>query len=142
MLATLFPRATFIHCQRDLRDVALSCWLTEFDLVDWAQDVEHIASRFQQYLRMMDHWRLVLPVAMHEVRYERTVADLEGVARGLVAACQLDWNPACLDFHRSRRAVRTASAMQVRQPIYSRSVGRWKHYERYLSDLFAHLPVE
>jgi len=142
LLATLFPRATFIHCRRDLRDVALSCWLTEFDLVDWAQDVEHIASRFQQYLRMMQHWRSVLPAAMHEVRYEETVADLEGVARGLVAACQLEWDPACLDFHLSRRAVRTASAMQVRQPIYSRSVGRWKHYEPYLSDLFAHLPVE
>ncbi len=142
LLAALFPRATFIHCRRDLRDVALSCWLTEFDLVDWAQDVEHIASRFRLYLRMMDHWRSVLPVTMHEVRYEHTVADLEGVARGLVAACQLEWDPACLDFHRSRRAVRTASAMQVRQPIYSRSVGRWKHYEPYLGDLFAHLPVE
>jgi tetratricopeptide (TPR) repeat protein len=142
LLATLFPRATFIHCRRDLRDVALSCWLTEFNLVDWAQDVEHIASRFEQHLRMMHHWRSVLPIVMHEVRYEQTVADLEGVARGLVAACRLEWNPACLDFHLSRRAVRTASAMQVRQPIYSRSVGRWKHYEPYLSDLFAHLPVE
>jgi tetratricopeptide (TPR) repeat protein len=142
LLAALFPRATFIHCRRDLRDVALSCWLTEFDLVDWAQDVEHIASRFSQYLRLMSHWRAVLPVVLHEAPYERTVADLEGVARELVAACQLEWNPACLEFHRSRRAVRTASAIQVRQPIYARSVGRWKHYEPYLSDLFARLPVE
>ena len=142
MLAALFPQATFIHCRRDLRDVALSCWLTEFDSVDWAQDVEHIASRFSQYLRMMRHWRAVLPVVLHEVQYERTVADLEGVARELVAACQLDWDPACLEFYRSRRAVRTSSAMQVRQPIYTRSVGRWKHYEPYLGDLFADLPVE
>ncbi len=142
LLAALFPRATFIYCRRDLRDVALSCWLTEFELVDWARDVEHIASRFSQHLRMMSHWCAVLPVVLHEIRYERTVSDLEGVARELVAACQLEWNPACLEFHRSPRAVRTASAMQVRQPIYSSSVGRWRHYEPYLGDLFARLPVE
>jgi tetratricopeptide (TPR) repeat protein len=140
-LATLFPKATFIHCRRDLRDVALSCWLTEFDQVDWAQDMEQITARFAQYVRLMRHWSEVLPVKVHDIEYERTVADLEGVARELVAACGLEWDPACLEFHQSRRAVRTNSSMQVRQPIYSRSVGRWKHYEPYLPDLFAHLPI-
>lgn len=140
-LATLFPKATFIHCRRDLRDVALSCWLTEFDQVEWAQDIEQITARFAQYIRLMRHWNEVLPVKVHDIEYERTVADLEGVARELVAACGLEWDPACLEFHQSRRAVRTNSSMQVRQPIYSRSVGRWKHYAPYLPDLFARLPI-
>ena len=61
LLASLFPRAKFIHCRRDLRDVAVSCWITHFQEVRWANDQRHIASRFQQYQRMMEHWRKVLP---------------------------------------------------------------------------------
>ena len=88
----------------------------------------------------MDHWRAVLPVPIHEVDYEETVADLEGVARRLLAACGLEWEPACLEFHRTERPVRTASVAQVRQPIYKQSVARWKNYERELAELFAALP--
>jgi tetratricopeptide (TPR) repeat protein len=142
LLATLFPQATFIHCRRNLRDVAVSCWLTDFEQVPWAQDPGHIAAHFRQHRRLMEHWRAVLPGSIHEVDYEQTVADLEGTARGLVAACGLEWDEACLNFHRTRRAVRTSSATQVRQPIYTRSVERWKHYEAHLGRLFAHLPVE
>jgi tetratricopeptide (TPR) repeat protein len=142
LLATLFPQATLIHCRRDLRDVAVSCWMTDFRAIRWANDPEHIAARFQQYRRVTDHWRHVLPVAIHEVDYADTVADLEGVARRVIAACGLEWNPACLEFHRVRRPVRTASVTQVRQPIYKQSVARWRNYEGPLADLFARLPVE
>ena len=141
LLAILFPSAVFIHCRRDLRDVAVSCWMTDFRSIRWANDRDHIASRFQQYHRLMDHWQDVLPVPIHEVDYEETVADLEAVARRLVAACGLDWEPACLEFHRTERPVRTASVMQVRQPVYQRSVARWKHYEPALGELFAALPA-
>jgi tetratricopeptide (TPR) repeat protein len=139
ILATLFPRAVFIHCRRDLRDVAVSCWMTDFAAIRWANDPEHIATRFLQYRRLMEHWRKVLPVTIHEVEYEETVADLEGVARRLIAACGLDWEPGCLRFHETRRPVRTASVTQVRQPIYQTSVARWRHYEHELADLFARL---
>jgi hypothetical protein len=142
LLAALFPQATFIHCRRDLRDVAVSCWMTDFRSIRWANDPEHIASRFQQYRRLTDHWRSVLPVPIHEVDYADAVADLEGVARRLLTACGLDWEPACLDFHRTRRPIRTASLVQVRQPIYQKSVARWKHYESELANLFELLPVE
>jgi tetratricopeptide (TPR) repeat protein len=142
LLATLFPQATFIHCRRDLRDVAVSCWLIDFNSLPWANHIEHIGTVFRQYLRLMEHWRKVLPVPIHEVAYEETVADLEGTARRLIAACGLDWHPACLEFHRTRRVVRTASQAQVRQPVYSKSVARWKHYEGLLDDLFAALPRE
>jgi tetratricopeptide (TPR) repeat protein len=142
LLALLFPRATFIHCRRDLRDVAVSCWMTDFRSIRWANDPEHIAHRFRQYRRVMDHWRAVLPVTVHEVDYEETVTDLEGVARRLVAACGQEWDPACLEFHRTQRPVRTASVTQVREPVYTKSVARWKHYERDLAGLFAALPLD
>jgi hypothetical protein len=140
-LATLFPRAVFVHCRRDLRDVAVSCWMTDFRSMLWTCDAAHIASRFQQYGRLMNHWRAVLPVTFHEVDYEEAVSDLEGVARRLVAACGLVWEPACLEFHRTERPIRTASVTQVRQPVYTHSVGRWRNYEAALGDLFATLAM-
>ena len=118
-LASLFPQAKLIHCRRDLRDVAVSCWMTRFREVRWANDQEHIASRFDEYLRIMEHWRKVLPVPLLEVDYEETVADPEGVARKLVDWCGLAWEPACLEFHQAKRPVRTASAVQVRQPVFA-----------------------
>jgi tetratricopeptide (TPR) repeat protein len=137
LMATLFPRAKFIHCRRDLRDVAVSCWMTHFREIRWANDYQHIASRFRQYQRMMAHWRQALPAPLLEVDYEETVSDLENVARKLVAWCGLEWDPKCLQFHRARRPVSTASAVQVRRPLYATSVGRWRHYEQPLEPLFA-----
>ena len=139
-LAALFPRARFIHCQRDLRDVAVSCWMSNFRAIRWASTPGDIATRFRDYLRLMDRWREVLPVPVLEISYEETVAGLEGVARKLVAWCGLEWEPGCLEFHRGKRAVRTASAVQVRQPLYATSVGRWKHYEQSLATLLSALP--
>ena len=139
LFAALFPRATLIHCRRDLRDVALSCWLTRFGQVRWACDLDHIAARIAAYRRVMEHWRRVLPVPLIEVDYEAVVADPEGSARRLVAACGLEWDPACAEPHRTRRPVQTASAAQVRQPVYRSSVGRWKNYEPFLAPRFASL---
>jgi tetratricopeptide (TPR) repeat protein len=138
-LATLFPRARFLHCRRDLRDVAVSCWITQFRQIPWANDAEHIASRFDQYQRVMEHWRHVLPLPVLDVDYEDMVEDLEGVARRVLAFCDLEWEPACLDYYRTHRLVRTASVTQVRQPIYRRSVARWRNYEKALKPLFARL---
>ena len=136
LIALMFPQAVVIHCRRDLRDVAVSCWLTNFSEIRWANHIDHIASRFRGYRRLMEHWSSSLPVTIHEVVYEETVGDLDGVARRLVDLCGLEWNPACLEFHKTRRPIRTASLTQVRQPIYHRSVGRWKSYQRELSELF------
>ena len=138
-MASLFPRAKLIHCRRDLRDVAVSCWITPFRDIRWTTDQEHIASRFHDYQRIMAHWRRVLPLPLLEVDYEETVADLEGVARKLVSWCGLEWEPECLKFHQSRRPVSTASTVQVRQPVYRTSVGRWKHYEHALGSWLARL---
>jgi hypothetical protein len=136
LLATLFPRARFIHCRRDPRDTVLSCWMTHFRHIRWSNDFDHLTSRFHAYRRLMTHWRQVLPVPMLEIDYEETVADLEDVARRLVAWCGLEWQAECLNFHEARRPVRTASSTQVRQPLYAHSVGRWKHYRDALAPLF------
>jgi tetratricopeptide (TPR) repeat protein len=140
LLALLFPKATLIHVRRDLRDVALSCWMTNFRGIRWANDVAHLAARCRDYWRLMAHWQAVVPVPIHEVVYERLVDDFETEARRLVATCGLEWEPACSNFHQTTRPVRTASLVQVRQPLYRRSLARWKHYDRSLAGLFARLP--
>ncbi len=106
LIATLFPRAKLIVCRRDVRDVALSCWMTNFRDVRWACDADQIAARIEEHERLMEHWRRVLPVRMLEVDYEAMVTDIEKWARAIVAWCGLDWEPVCLEFHKTRRPVR------------------------------------
>ena len=136
-LVTLFPRARIIHCRRDMRDVAVSCWITQFSQIEWACRFEHIAARIADYRRVMNHWRQVLPVPLFEIDYEAMVSDQERESRRLVEFLGLDWDPGCLMFHRSDRLVRTASVTQVRQPVYAHSVARWRRYETQLAPLFA-----
>jgi tetratricopeptide (TPR) repeat protein len=140
LIAIMFPRATLIHVRRDPRDVALSCWMTHFRSIRWANDPDHLACRIREHERVMAHWSNVLPVVVHEVSYEQLIDDFENEARRLTAACGLVWEPACLKFHQTSRPVRTASVTQVRQPLYRKAVARWKHYETPLAELFARLP--
>jgi hypothetical protein len=137
LIATLFPSARVILCRRDPRDTCLSCFfqrfsagnLFSFDLVQCGRHHVHTD-------RLIAHWLKVLPLRMLEVQYEDLVADLEGQSRRIISFLGLPWNAACLDFHRTERTVQTASDWQVRQPIYTRSVGRWRNYERHLGPLF------
>jgi tetratricopeptide (TPR) repeat protein len=141
LIAALFPKARLIHCRRDLRDVAVSCWMTDFARVAWACNANHIASHFEAHRHLMDHWRKVSPLPILDIVYEEMVADLKGVARRVVAWCGLDWESGCLKFHETRRPVRTASAVQVRRPLYATSVGRAKHYEQPLAALLTAIPA-
>jgi tetratricopeptide (TPR) repeat protein len=139
MLALLFPRATLIHVRRDVRDVAVSCWLTHFRGIPWADDPDDLSRRIRDYQRLTAHWQAVLPQPVVEVSYERLVDDFAREARRLVEACGLAWEPACLRFHETARPVRTASVTQVRQPVYRKALGRWKAYEPYLRPVFERL---
>lgn len=134
-IATLFPRARIIHCRRDLRDVAVSCWLTQFGKIEWASRWPDLLDRIQHYQAMMRHWRTVLPGRFLETDYEAMVADQEASSRRLIDWLGLDWDPACLEHYASDSLVRTASITQVRQPIYSRSVARWQAYLPHLPEL-------
>jgi tetratricopeptide (TPR) repeat protein len=132
------PNARIIHLRRDPRDVGLSCFSQWFE--DGGQyfsyDLIEIGCYIRAYQKLMAHWRAALPAgAMLEVDYEEIVGDLEGQARRILDYCGLPWDDAVLSFHATERVVQTASMMQVRQPIYSSSVGRWRHYERQLQPL-------
>jgi tetratricopeptide (TPR) repeat protein len=140
LISILFPRAKLIHCRRDVRDVALSCWFTGLGQIRWVCEPDHIAARIKAARRLMNHWNQALPIPVFEVDYQAMVTNFERTARELVAWCGLEWDPACLDFHKTKRQVRTASASQVRQPVYDSSIGRWKNYEHLLAPLFAKLP--
>jgi tetratricopeptide (TPR) repeat protein len=142
LAAVLFPNARVIHCRRDARDNALSIWMENFNPDQrYATDFSDLAYFRAQYERLMAHWRAHLPLKMIELRYEDTVADLEAQARKLVAFLGAPWDARCLDFHKAERAVQTPSRWQVREPIYTKSVERWRAYVPYLPDLDRAFPM-
>jgi len=141
LITRLFPRARIIYCSRDPRDISLSCFFQVF--VEGAQhfsyDLADCGKRCVQVRRLADHWLKLLPHHMIEVNYETLVGDLEGESRRIIEFLGLEWESSCLDFHETERTVATVSHWQVRQPIYSSSIGRWRKYEQHLGPLFAAL---
>lgn len=136
VIAALLPRAHVVLCQRDLRDVCLSCFFQYFvEGHAYTYDLRDCARRAVQVERLMAHWRAVLPTPVHVVRYEAMVAEPEAESRRLVEFVGLPWDPACLEFHRTDRTILTASSWQARQPIYARSVGRWRNYAAHLGPM-------
>jgi len=138
-----FPHAKIIHLQRHPLDTCVSIYFQNFVSVSpYANDLEHLAHYYGEYLRIMRHWRAVLPpTALLTVPYEGLVSDQEVWSRRMVDFIGLPWDPACLSFHETERVVLTASRWQVRQKIHRGSVGRWRHYERHLGPLRALLDV-
>jgi tetratricopeptide (TPR) repeat protein len=136
LIAVLFPDCHVIHCRRNALDTCLSCYMTFFEGAQgYARDLATLGAFYRDYDRLMSHWKLVMHYPLIEVQYEELVSDLEGQSRRLLELLDLPWDQRCLQFHRNARAVNTASAQQVRQPIYSSSVNRWKKYERHLAPL-------
>jgi tetratricopeptide (TPR) repeat protein len=136
MIAALFPSARIILCRRDLRDLCLSCYFHHFTEGHlYAYDLADCGARALEIDRLAAHWLRVLPLEILPIDYENLVSDPEGESRRLIAFLGLQWEPACLDFHRTDRPVFTASCWQVRQPIYRRSIGRWHRYARHLGPL-------
>ncbi|MGH7211084.1 MAG: sulfotransferase, partial [Acetobacteraceae bacterium] len=136
VIATLFPGARVIFCTRDPRDTCVSCFfqmLQDGNL--WSYDLADCGRRWLAMRRLQAHWLESLPVRMLEVRYEAMVAAFEEQSRRLVDFLGLEWEPGCLEFHRTARVVTTASAWQVRQALYPDSVGRWQRYEAHLAPL-------
>lgn len=143
LIALMFPQATIIWCRRDPRDICVSIYGENFALEQpFATDLGDLGFFFREYMRLMRHWCVLLGDRLHECVYEELVAQPEAGARALVAAAGLPWHDACLNFHESDRAVLTPSRWQVRQPIYSRGVGRWRRYEHRLAPLVAALGDE
>lgn len=141
MIHLALPQATIIHAVRDPVDTCLSCFMQLFAKPHaYAYDLAELGRYYNRYRRLMAHWHRVLPAGtILDVRYEELVADLEGETRRLLAHCNLAWDERCLAFHETQRPVRTASATQVRQPLYVTSVARWRAYEEFLAPLLAEL---
>jgi len=139
-IASLFPNAKIVHCRRDPLDVSLSIFFQQFESGhEWAYSLEEIAAYYCEYQRAVSHWRKVLPIQIFELEYENLIANQESVTRELIDYCGLPWDAQCLEYFQTRRQVGSASNWQVRQPIYTRSVARWKHYEPYLQVLKSRL---
>jgi len=136
LIACILPNAKIIHCRRDPIDTALSCYKQNFARGQyWSYDLEELGAEYLRYLDMMEYWRHVLPGRVLEIDYEETVNNFEEQARKLIDYVGLDWHDACLEPHKQKRAVMTASKAQVTRPIYKTSVQKWKKYEKHLQPL-------
>jgi tetratricopeptide (TPR) repeat protein len=142
LIALLFPRARLIHCMRDPLDTCLSGYFQDFGPRNvFCYDLEHFGCCYRDYQRLMAHWRAVLPITILDVPYEELIGDQVTWSRKLVDFIGLPWDERCLAFHETERPVFTASLWQVRQPIYSSSIARWRHYAMYLGPLFDALGI-
>jgi hypothetical protein len=132
----IFPQARIIHCRRNPIDTCLSIYFTYFGTMkDFTGDRSDIVFFYEQYLRLTAHWRRVLRADRFlEIDYEALVADRERLTRHMIGFCGLDWDEACLRSERNRRVIKTASNWQARQPVYTTSVARWRHYEPWLGE--------
>ena len=140
LIRRALPNARIIHMVRDPMDTCYAVFKTLFgQAYPFSYDLDELAAYYIAYRKLMDHWRDVLPGLILDVAYEDVVTDPERQARRLLAHCGLDWEPECLEFHKSKAASTTASAVQVRQPLYSSSIQKWRHYEQQLAPLEARL---
>ncbi len=137
LIRLALPNARIIVARRDPRDACLSCFSKLFGPgAPYSFELGELGRYHRAYDRLMDHWRSLLPHgAMLEVDYEALVADLEGQGRRILEFCGLDPGGGRIDIQRTDRRIRTASALQVRQPVYSSAVGRWRRYEPFLAPL-------
>ncbi len=140
LIKTLFPKAHIIHCKRNALDTCMSIYNNYFMYIsgnEYSCDLNEIGQYYLDYERLMKHWDSLFSSEIFEVQYEELVTNQETVSRQLIAYLGLEWDEKCLDFHKNKRAVRTISNLQVRQPIYRNSINRWKQYEEHLDPLIA-----
>lgn len=140
LIRRALPNARIIHLVRDPMDTCYAIYKTMFNQAyHFSCQFDELAAYYAAYRRMMQHWHSAMPGAILDVRYEDLVTDLEGSARSMLAWCNLDWEQEVLSNPRATTASTTASAAQVREPVYSSSIGKWKRFESQLAPLRARL---
>lgn len=139
IIHAVFPHARMIYVRRDPIDTCLSCYFQKLTpTLNFTMDLSELAHYYREHYRLIEHWRAVLPArVLLDVPYGELIADPEKWARRIVDFLGLEWDPRCLDFHQTQRAVVTASYWQVRQQIYRTSVGRWRNYEKFIGPLLS-----
>lgn len=141
MIHLMLPKAKIIHVRRNPIDTCVSAFTKLFNKSQHqTYDLKELGRYYRDYASIMAHWREVLPAdSFYELQYEQLVTNQENESRKLIAYCGLEWNESCLDPHKTERNVKTASVTQVRQPVYTSSVERWRVYERFLGPLLEEL---
>jgi tetratricopeptide (TPR) repeat protein len=136
LIHSMLPNAIVIDVRRHPMDSCFSTYKQHFaEGQSFSYDLDDLGRYYRCYLSLMDHWDAVLPGKVLHLQYEHLVRDPETNIRRLLTHCGLDFEPGCLAFHETKRPVRTASAEQVRQPLYASGVGYWKHFETQLEPL-------
>ena len=139
LIKAMFPNARIVHTVREPLDVILSNWFLHLDRsMGHALDLEDLAHWHGQYVRLMRHWKALYPDIL-DLDYDALVVEPRPAVERLLGYCGLDWEDVVLSFHRAEAPVRTASVWQVREPLYRRSSGRWRNYERHLDGVRAAL---
>ena len=136
LIYQLFPNAKIINCVRDPLDTCVSCY-SQFlsGAYLYSFNLYNLGFVYRVYEKLMAHWKRMLPVEIIDISYEELVHDQEAVTRKILSHCGLDWADECLDFHKTKRSVATASVDQVRRSLYAGSIGKWRNYEKYLDEL-------
>lgn len=130
------PNAKIINLKRHPLDTCYAIYKQLFiDAYPFSYDLDELGRYYLAYDKLMEHWRTVLPGVIYTVEYEKLVGDIESQSRQLLSFCELDWQPQCLKFYENREASTTASTVQVRQPVYQSSVGKWQQYQAELAPL-------
>ena len=136
LIELMFPDARIIHCVRDPLDTCLSCYFQDFHgHHPYVYNLKHLGQTYNEYLRLMEHWKEVLSIPVLDVKYEDLVDNQEVISKKMIDFCGLEWEESCLNFYKSKRLTITASYEQVRKPMYKKSVQRWKNYEPYIGEL-------
>ena len=140
LISKLLPKAKIIHVERNPLDTCLSILFERFAAnMTYTTDAAELAEYYSAYDKLMHYWYEVLDIEIYKVKYEDLVLNQEQVSHDLLKYCEIPWNDACLNFHKNARDVNTPSYDQVRQPIYSSSIGRWKHYKKHITPLIDRL---
>jgi tetratricopeptide (TPR) repeat protein len=136
LICVLYPRAKIIHIKRDPRDTCLSIYFQIFTPQHaYACDLDALGRFYNVYRELMRYWNSMLGKRIMNIKYEQLVENPETVSRELIDHCGLQWDDRCLKFYENRRDVNTPSYGQVRQPLYTASIGRWQHYREHLDRL-------
>lgn len=138
----MFPNAKIIHCRRHPLDIILSMYFQNFNEIKYAHDLHELSAVYKSYNNAMKEWKKTLPIKILDVFYRDMTENTEKVIREIIDFCDLEWEQKCLDFHKSKRPVFTASDAQVRRPIYKTSTFKWLKYEHHLEDVKKILSAE
>ena len=142
LIKLLFPNSKIIHCKRNSKDTCLSIFKNYFVNSDlkYAYNLNEISNYYNFYNDLMDHWKNIFPEFIYEVEYEKVIKNTELEIRKLLKTLNLNWNPKCLQFYKTKRTVKTTRDTQIRNKIYKSSVDTWKNFQPFMGNFFKDLP--